>query len=99
MRSEGAMRSIQSRNRNLGIQNARKSAKSIVRVGIDRPSPRATGALYGLASRLWQGLGDALRHGRTTATRVMKTRVTGGACRAEALQRSGQHAMCCLAAR
>ncbi len=93
------MRSIQTSNRNLGIQNARKSAKSIVRVGIDRPSPRATGALYGFASQLWQGASDALMHGLTTATRVMKTRVTGGACRAMARQRSGQHATCCLAAR
>lgn len=94
------MRSIQSRNRNLGIQNARQSAKTIVRNGSDRPSPRSLDALFGFASREWQTLGDALRHWATTATCVMKTYVTGGACGAVAPQRSGRHAaMCRLAAR
>ena len=42
------MRSIQSRNRNLGIQNAQQSAKTIVRSDSDRPSLFAIfGALYG----------------------------------------------------
>jgi hypothetical protein len=99
-RSEGTMRSIQSRNRNLGIQNARKSAKSIVRNDSDRRSPRATGALYGFASGPWMATTGALRHWLTTATCVLKTHVTGGACLAVAGQRSGRHAaMCRLAAR
>jgi hypothetical protein len=99
-RSEGNMRSIQSRNRNLGIQNARKSAKSIVRNVVDRPSPRATGALYGYASRSWQSMRDAVRFMVTLGACVMKTHVTGGACGALALQRSERHAhACCSAAR
>jgi hypothetical protein len=94
------MRSNQSRNRNLGIQNARQSAKTIVRNGSDRPSPRSTDALFGFASRQWQTLRDALRHWAATATCVTKTYVTGGACGAVAPQRSGRHAaMCRLAAR
>jgi hypothetical protein len=97
-RSEGAMRSIQSRNRNLGIQNARKSAKSIVRNASDRPSPRATGAFYGYASRSWRDMRDAVRFMVTTATCVMKTHVTGGACGALALQRSERHAHACRSA-
>ena len=93
------MRSIQSRNRNLGKQNARKSAKTIVRNDSDRPSPRSYVALFGFATREWQLLRAALRHLAATATCVMKTRVTGGACRAMALQGSGRHAaMCRLAA-
>lgn len=94
------MRSIQSRNRNLGIQTARKSAKSIVRNGSDSPSPRATSAHFGFALHTWQAMGNALRQWSTTVTRVMKTRVTGGACYAVAQQRSGRHdGMCRLAAR
>lgn len=92
------MRSIQSRNRNLGIQNARKSAKSIVRIVVDRPSPRATGAFYGYASRSWQSLGDAMRFMVTLVTCVVKTHVTGGACGALALQRSERHAHACRSA-
>jgi hypothetical protein len=95
------MRSNQSPIRSLGIQNARKSAKSIVRNGSDRrPTLRSLDALYGFASRQWESLGGALWHAAKTATRVMKTRVTGGACWAVAPQRSGRHAaMCRLAAR
>ena len=94
------MRSIQSRNRNLGIQTARKSAKTIVRNDSDRPSMRSLAALFGFASRQQQSLRDALWHLAATATCVMKTRVTGGACGAVAPQRSGRHAaMCRLAAR
>lgn len=92
------MRSIQSRNRNLGIQTARKSAKSIVRMVVAAASPRATGAFYGSASRSWQSLRDAVRFMVTTATCVMKTHVTGGACGALALQRSEQHAHACRSA-
>lgn len=80
--------SIQSRNRNLGIQNARKSAKSIVRIGSKRPAPRATDALFGDASHSWTSMRDALRHWLATATCVLRTYVTGGACCAVALQRS-----------
>jgi hypothetical protein len=76
------MRSIQSTNRNLGIQNARRSAKTIVRNGSDRPSPRSLEALFGFASYAWESMRDALWHVASTATRVMKTRVTGGAQRA-----------------
>jgi hypothetical protein len=95
------MRSIQSRNRNLGIQNARKSAKTIVRNDSDRPALFAIlGALYASAQGLWQSMRFALRHWSSPTTCVAKTRVTGGACRAVALQRSGRHeAMCRLAAR
>jgi hypothetical protein len=94
------MRSIQSRNRNLGIQNARQSAKTIVRNGSDRPSPRLLDALYGNASHAWETLRAALTPWAATATCVMKTRVTGGAACAKAQSGSGRHAsMCRLAAR
>jgi hypothetical protein len=94
------MRSIQSRNRNLGIQNAQPSAKSIVGRDSDRPSMFAKWrASVGSASRLWASLREELQH-LTTATRVVATRVTGGALYAPALQRSGRHSsMCRLAAR
>ncbi len=94
------MRSIQTSNRNLGIENAQLSAKTIVRLDSDRSSQRSIfGALYGFASRPWMSLRDALKPWRTTATRVLKTRVTGGACRALAHAGAGRHAMCRLAAR
>ena len=94
------MRSIQSRNRNLGKQNARKSAKTIVRNDSDRPTLSAIlGALFGIAYGPWQAMRHALRPWLPSTTCVAKTRVTGGACRAVALQRSGRHeAMCRLAA-
>ena len=94
------MRSNQSRNRNLGIQNAQLSAKSIAGRVSDRPSMFALyGAFMGFASRMWSSMREALRHA-PTATRTVKPRVTGGALWAVALQRSGQHACtCCLAAR
>ena len=98
------MRSIQSRNRNLGIQNAQPSAKSIVRRDADRPSMFATWcAATGIATwrgaSSWASLREALQH-LTAVTRVGKTRVTGGALYAVALQRSGRHSsMCRLAAR
>ena len=93
------MRSIQSRNRNLGIQNAQPSAKSIVRRDADRPSMFAMWcAATGFASRLGTTLREALQH-LTTATRVGKTRVTGGALLyAVALQRSERHASMCRSA-
>jgi hypothetical protein len=94
------MRSIQSRISNLGNQIASANAKLIVRHDSDRPSAAMYGALFGLATRPWSGAGAALRHWATTATRTLKKRVTGGACSAVALQRSGRHqAMCRLAAR
>ena len=93
------MRSIQSRNRNLGIQNARKSAKTIVRNDSDRPSLRSLVAHFGYASYAWQSMRDALGLWAATATCVMKTRVTGGAYGAITPQGSGRHAVCRLAAR
>jgi hypothetical protein len=99
-RSEGTMRSIQSSNRNLGIQNAQLSAKTIVRNDSDRSSQSAIfGALYGIASRPWMAMREAFKPWRTTATRAQKTRVTGGACHALRHAGAGQHALCCLAAR
>jgi len=94
------MRSNQSRNRNLGIQNAQPSAKSIAQRDSDRPSMFAlSGAFLGYAARMWQNMRDALRH-TLTATRLVKTRVTGGALCAVALQRSERHESSCrLAAR
>jgi hypothetical protein len=99
-RSEGTMRSNQSRNRNLGIQNAQQSAKSIAGRVSDRPSMFAPYcASMASASRLWRSLRDGLRH-TPTVTRLVKTRVTGGALCAVALERSGRHASTCrLAAR
>ena len=93
------MRSINSRNRNIDIQNARQSAKSIVRAGSDRPSP-SMDALFGFALYAWETMRNALRPWATATTCATKTHVTGGACKAVALQRSGRHAaMCRLAAR
>lgn len=93
------MRSIQNRNRSLGIQNARQSAKSIVRNGSDRPSPRSMAALFGLALHAWETMYAALRPWAATAT-CATTHVTGGAVGAKALTGSGRHdAMCRLAAR
>ena len=95
------MRSIISRNNVLGIQNAQPSAKSIVRTNADRCSMSAKWrASIGSFSRFWESLREGLQH-LTLATRVVGTRVTGGALLyAVALQRSGRHAaMCRLAAR
>jgi hypothetical protein len=94
------MRSNQSRNNVLGIQNAQPSAKSIVRRDADRPSLSVKWcASMGSFSRFWESLREGLQH-LTQATRVVGTRVTGGALYAVALQRSGRHAaMCRLAAR
>ena len=94
------MRSIQNRNINLGIQNAQPSAKSVVRRDADRASLFAKWrASMCSSSRLRASLREELQH-LTTATRVVITRVTGGALYAVALQRSGRHAaMCRLAAR
>lgn len=97
------MRSIQSRNRNLGIQNAQPSAKSIVRRDADRPSMFAMWcAATGVATRWEASLGSTLRLAHqhlTTATRVGKTRVTGGALLyAVAMQRSERHASSCRSA-
>jgi hypothetical protein len=94
------MRSNNIRNRNLGIQNALQSAKSIAGRDWNRPSMFALHrAFLGSASRMWQSMRDALRH-TATAKREVKPRVTGGALYAVALQRSGRHAStCCLAAR
>ena len=92
------MRSIQSRNRNLGIQNAQPSAKSIVRRDADRPSMFAMWcAATGFASWLGATLREALQH-PTTVTRVGKTRVTGGVLYAVAMQRSERHASPCRSA-
>lgn len=93
------MRSIQSRNRNLGIQNAQPSAKQIVRNASDRPSLFALScACIGYCSRIWQGLCEAVGHW-PTATCVVTTRVTGGASGAYASGGSRRHEMCRLAAR
>jgi hypothetical protein len=93
------MRSINSRNRNLGIQNARQSVKPIVRVDSDRPSlDWLACACIGCYSRCWQRLRDVVGH-LTTVTRHTTTRVTGGASGALASVGSRRHAMCRLAAR
>ncbi|MCC6493030.1 MAG: hypothetical protein IT424_08410 [Pirellulales bacterium] len=94
------MRSINSRNRNLGIRNARQSAKSIAGRAMDRLSLDALfGVSMGFASRMWHSVRGALSYTPPTATRTVKPRVTGGALRLM-LQRPGQHAAaCCLAAR
>ena len=94
------MRSIQIRNNVLGIQNAQPSAKSIVRTNADRRSMSAKWCASMCSfSRFWESLREDLQH-LTLATRVVGTRVTGGALYAVALQRPGRHAaMCRLAAR
>lgn len=91
------MRSIQSRNRNLGIQNAQLSAVATIRRASDRPSFAKWCASKSYESRFWLSMRESLRH-LMTVTGVT-TRVTGGALYAVALQRPGQHAPCCLAAR
>lgn len=97
------MRSIQSRNRNLGIQNAQPSAKAVVRRDADRPSMfamwrAATGFATWLGASSGATLRVALQH-LTTVTRVGKTRVTGGALLyAVAMQRSERHASPCRSA-
>jgi hypothetical protein len=94
------MRSINNRNRNLGIQQGRQAAKTIVRNGSDRPSP-SFDALVGLASYAWESLRTALRPWAAPAT-CTTTHVTGGAASAKPLASSGRHAamaMCRLAAR
>ncbi len=97
------MRSIQSRNRNIAIQNALLSAKAIVRRDADRPSMFAMWcAATGFASRRMASLGailrEALKH-PTTVTRVGKTRGTGGALLyAVAMQRSERHSSPCRSA-
>ncbi len=93
------MRSIQSRNRNIAIQNALLSAKAIVRRDADRPSLFAMWcAATGFASWLGMTLREALQH-PTTVTRVGKTRVTGGALLyAVAMQRSERHSSPCRSA-
>jgi hypothetical protein len=95
------MRSIQTSNRNLGIQNAQPSAKTIVRMDSDHsPLSAIFGAHYGFESRSRMAMRDSLRHWRQTATRVLKTRVTGGVLSAVTLQAPGRHAAAChLAAR
>ena len=83
----------------LGNFNAKHGAELIVRTNAGIPAIfAAPSALLGLASRYWHSMRDSLRDW-PTVTRHTK-RVTGGACRAFALQRSGRHAdMCRLAAR
>ena len=93
------MRSIQSRNCNIAIQNALLSAQAIVRRDADRPSMFAMWcAATGFASWLGATLREALQH-PTTVTRVGKTRVTGGALLyAVAMQRSERHSSPCRSA-
>jgi len=91
------MRSINSRNRNFGISNARQSAKSIAGRVSDRPSMFALSCAFMAASRLWHSLWGSSH--TPTVTPREKTRVTGGMLYALVLQRPGQHAACCLAAR
>jgi hypothetical protein len=90
------MRSINSRNRNFGISNARKSEKSIAGSRMDRPSMFALDCAFMAASRLWHSLWGS---GHTPTVTRVTTRVTGGMLYALRLQRPGQHAACCLAAR
>lgn len=94
------MRSIQSRNRNFGIQNAQLSANATIRCASDRPSMYAMWcAFFGYVSREWLSLRNVLQH-PTTVPCVVKTQVTGGTLGAVALQRPGRHASSCrLAAR
>ena len=92
------MRSIQSRNLNIAIQNALLSAQALVRRDADRPSMFAMWcAATGFASWLGATLREALQH-PTTVTRVGKTRVTGGVLYAVAMQRSERHSSPCRSA-
>ena len=93
------MRSIQSRNCNIAIQNALLSAQAIVRRDADRPSMFAMWcAATGFATRMGATLHVALQH-LTPSTRVGKTRVTGGALLyAVAMQRSERHSSPCRSA-
>jgi len=83
----------------LGNFNAKQGAELNVRTNAGIPAITAiSSALVGLASRYWHSMRDSLRDW-PTVTRDTK-RVTGGACRAFAPQRSGRHAdMCRLAVR
>ena len=93
------MRSMKSRNRNLGMNNAQPSAKQMVRNVSDRPSLFAlTCACIGYCSRIWQSLCEAVGH-PTTATCVVTTHVTGGASGAYASGGSRRREMRRLAAR
>jgi hypothetical protein len=94
------MRSINSRNRNLGIRNAQLSAKSIAGRATDRVASYAyVGHLMGFADRMWQSMRAAVGHTAPTVTCTVKPSVIAGVLRL-ALQRPGQHAAaCCLAAR
>lgn len=93
------MRSIQSRNRNLGIQTALQSAKQIVRNASDRPSLSALWCDFiGYCTRLHLTMRAAVGHG-PTAMCVVTTRVTGGASGAQASGGSLRHETCRFAAR
>jgi hypothetical protein len=92
------MRSIQSRNRNIAIQNAQLSATAIVRRDADRPSMFAMWcAAIGFATRTGETLRLAVQH-LTLPTHVGKTRVTGGVLYAVAMQRSQRHSCSCRSA-
>ena len=92
------MRSIQSRNRNIAIQNALLSAQAIVRRDADRPSMFAIWcAATGFATRMGATLRVALQH-LTPPTRVGKTHVTGGVLYAVAMQCSERHSSPCRSA-
>lgn len=95
------MRSMNSRNRNLGIQSAQQSAKSIAGRAADRVVLASLfGAFLGIAYRTGKRLRHALRHTSTTVTRRVMPRVTSGALWRMTPQRPGQYALaCCLAAR
>lgn len=95
------MRSINSRNRNLGIRNAQQSAKSIAGRATDRLSLYALmGASMGFAERMWKSLRSAVDHTPPTVTCPVVPHVTNGVLWRLTLQRPGQHAAaCCLAAR
>ena len=91
------MRSIQSRNRNLGIQNAQLSAVATIRRASDRPSFGKWCASMGSAAHSEKPLRGWLEQ-LTLATRVVTTRVTGGALHALAMQRSERHSSPCRSA-
>lgn len=95
------MRSINSRNRNLGIRNAQQSAKSIAGRATDRFDLYAlSGAFMGLAERMWKSMRSAVGHTPPMVTCTVVPHVTNGAQWRLAPQRPGQYAAaCCLAAR
>ncbi len=98
MTMRAIMRSNQTVKNVFGKKCFQHVAKSIVGRDADRPSYLSMSGVLAAAACWANALRAAMWHW-PTATCVVTTHVTGGALYAVALQRPGQHAPCCLAAR